>query len=308
MSSYKILSQEEVTFLHKKSYNFHLEKAKLFLEPYYPKKPFLKTKKALNLFTALAVFSSIYNLEIQEILNYAIQKKNLQDIYLFFKELKQTVHSKKENEWILIKKGLIYRLIYGTQLSDMFKNNSRIYIKIDDIEKLMPLENLIQETINRINLYVPKENQILFHKERIFIPYKKTQDSVEQTESYRFFVISNNQKIKFGHYLKKLIHEIENIINVFTAFSNDDFKSFVSFLKHSETPIRDAVKSIKKSFYPHIRNISTPLFFEIKKNQNLTKEELIYYLSILKDIYTTNAENIHSIQIKSPSTNSSKMI
>ncbi len=296
--SYHILTKEQVHEMKKQSYAYHYSLAVAFVENHPEMPDFFKEDKTLRLITALLIFCSFYNFDTKTLFENILMQKNFKDLKLFFKELKQTINQKKETENIIIKKGLIQKLIHGTKNPPIFNESTTLYIKIDDIETIIPLENLVNKAVKRLNLYTPLQYQLTSQKESHTTHYKKRKGIIQNTKRYQFFILKSKQKIKIGRFLSSYIEQIETLEKALCRFSTEEFDKFINLFYQKQLSEKDRNKLLKKTFPSDKIHLSDTLFFEICAYKHLSQEELITYLSDIKNIYKNYAKQIHESQIK----------
>ena len=282
---FHILNQDEVQNMFKKSFQFHKQNVKENLSLAFHDKPFFKNKQTLNLLTQLSIFCAIYHIDESNIYKTIVNANSYQEIKDYFQLLKKEISSRKIEEKKIIKKGLINRLIFGTKLPPLFDRTSRVYIKIN---KIPTLSFLTQEVLDRLNFHVPKQ---FFHSIK----------TLNSKNTLTFFIIDEKKETKIGKFLLTQIQQLEALKNNISALLDDDFEVFKTLFSNDFFDLKKTNHKFqlffKKRKLPKI-SFSTSLFFELEKNIHLKKDELIEYISSVKEIYANFANQIQHIQTR----------
>ena len=286
-----ILESDEVQTLFQNSFMHHKKNVKEYLSLMDNSLSFYDDEKTINLLTRISILCSIYNINKGDAFEFIKNITSFHELQTYFQALKREISKEKTKEKKIIKKGLLNRVIYGTTLPPLFQKHPRIYIKTD---KIPTISFLAREIVDRLNLYVPKENMIHFQE-------NKDQNKLS------YLITDKKKQTKIGRFLQTHIKQIETLKSAINTFSKQYFDAFKKIFSDNYKSIKHINKKLniffKKNNLSKI-SINNSLFFEIKNNIFLTQDELFEYLQAIKEIYFNFAEQIHYIQIRTNKTSS----
>ncbi len=282
---YQHLELKDIHKIFQNSILFHKKRVLNYIDKNGLNEHFIKNKQIINLLTRISIFSSIYNLNIEEILSSISMCQSYQEIKKFFDDLKKEINHKKQLEKNIIYKGLINRILYGTKLPPIFQDNKRVFIKIPDIPHLFQQMQLV---VNHLNINIPTTHHIRL-KVIDSNPKKKT-----------VFIVDGKKETKFGRFLVSFIKNLENVKKITMELSNDDFKLFTKMLSSKSFSVNNlnSMNHFLKKRTGKTISFSAPLFFELKKISPFQKNEILAYLTSLQSFYIQQQKCIQDIQIR----------
>ncbi len=281
--TYRSLELDEVHNLFQNSALFHKERVLTYLNQLNFSKHLIKDEKIINILTKISIFSSIYNINIEKLLNSISSFHSFNQINVYFKSIKQELTQKKLIEQIILQKGCINRILFGTPKSSLFQQNKRIYIKIPNIPSFFVQ---LQQIVNQLNTNIPTEQHLQL----------KIIDSERQKKTA--LILDGKKEIKIGRFLGSFIKQLEEGKQIIQQLSLQEFDSFTKMLMtHSIEQVESINKFLKLKTGKSLL-FSTPLFFELKKTSSLKKNKMLSYLSSIQSFYITQQKNIHNTQIK----------
>lgn len=281
--AYRRLELDEIHNLFQNSALFHKERVLTYLNQLNFSKHLIKDEKIINILTKISIFSSIYNFDIEKLLNSISNFQSFNQINLYFKSIKQELTQKKLIEQIILQTGHIKRILYGTPKSSLFQQNRRIYIKIPNIPSFFAQ---LQQIVNQLNTNIPTEQHLQL----------KIIDSERQKKIA--LIRDGKKEIKIGRFLVSFIKQLEEGKQIIQQLSHQEFDTFTKMLMTHSIEQVESINKFLKSKTGKSLLFSTPLFFEFKKISSLKKNELLSHLSSIQSFYITQQKSIHNTQIK----------